>query len=149
MGASLLQWRLGEARHLLWAERCPRTTTTRAPTATPLGARRRLMPRYSHRFRLAIWAAAAAGTIVFLLVVVLTGFPWTASAILSALVFLAVFIGSLTSPYFGRGEVDGVPCPACGGLGYRIAAHPFFVQRGRCLRCGGRGRVREVEDRAS
>lgn len=88
-------------------------------------------------------ALAAVGSAAFLVAFLelLTVFPTRVNVVLFGLALIVFFLGYLRSPYFSRRQTGGEPCPACGGLGYHVAAHPFYMHRGRCGRCGGRGRA--------
>lgn len=94
--------------------------------------------------RCALAAALSAGAIL-LAAEILTGMPLRVNLTLAALASLPLFLTYLRSPYFGRSRRDGAPCPACGGLGYRVAAHPFYMHRAQCHRCGGSGAIPRAE----
>ncbi|MGE3795414.1 MAG: hypothetical protein AB7I38_16020 [Dehalococcoidia bacterium] len=94
--------------------------------------------------RCALAAALSAGAIL-LAAEILTGMPTRVNLTLAALASLPLYLGYLRSPYFGRSPREGAPCPACGGLGYRVAAHPFYMHRAQCLRCGGSGAIPRAE----
>lgn len=102
------------------------------------------MSGHSRTVRCALAAVLSAGAIL-LAAEILTGMPTRVNLTLAALASVPLFLGYLRSPYFGRAPRDGAPCPACGGLGYRVAAHPFHMHRAQCHRCGGSGAILRAE----
>ncbi|HMN99951.1 MAG TPA: hypothetical protein PKD59_11105 [Miltoncostaeaceae bacterium] len=82
--------------------------------------------------------ALAAAAAVFVILVLLTPIPRSASVILAGAGLLVFFIGYLRSPYFARSR-RGPPCTRCGGTGYFIEVHPFSSRRDVCPRCRGAG----------